>query len=335
MSTAVTTSTPPDSTIDPWQIPLEAVDVSDPLLYEQDTWRPYFERLRNEAPVHYQKQSPFGPFWSVTRFEDIVYVDTHHDLFSSEPVIVIGDVTEDLPVEMFIAMDPPKHDQQRAAVQPVVAPKNLAEMEGLIRQRVVGILDSLPVGETFDWVPRVSIEPDHPDAGDPVQLPLRRTLQAHLLVRPGHGSPGNRRWHHRSRRALRGSAGLPADLNPHLVRAAGAEPHRGALQLRPDQPACSPARIPGICRSRPMEFLGNLILLIVGGNDTTRNSISGGVLALNQFPQEYDKLRADHSPDPRAWSRRSSAGRRPWRTCAALPHRTWNWAGKPSGQATR
>lgn len=117
-------------------MPLAEIDVSDPRLLEQDAWRPYFARLRAEEPVHYQADSIFGPFWSITRFEDIVAVDTDHATFSSEPIILIGDAPEDLPLEMFIAMDPPKHDVQRRAVQPVVAPQNLAEMEGLIRSRV-------------------------------------------------------------------------------------------------------------------------------------------------------------------------------------------------------
>jgi len=137
--------------------PLDKIDVSDARLYEQDAWRPYFERLRKEDPVHYQADSQFGPFWSVTRFEDIVAVDSNHEVFSSEPTIVIGDLTEDLPVEMFIAMDPPKHDVQRRAVQPVVAPRNLADMEKLIRSRVIEILDNLPVGETFDWADRLPL----------------------------------------------------------------------------------------------------------------------------------------------------------------------------------
>ena len=139
---------------DPLTTPLSQIDVSDARLYEQDAWRPYFERLRAEDPVHYQATSPFGPFWSVTRFEDIVAVDSNHEVFSSEPTIVIGDLLEETPFEMFIAMDPPKHDDQRRAVQPVVAPRNLADMETLIRDRVVEILDNLPVGESFDWVER-------------------------------------------------------------------------------------------------------------------------------------------------------------------------------------
>ena len=131
---------------DAYSVPLEQIDVSDPHLLEQDAWRPYFARLREEDPVHYQAESPFGPFWSVTRFKDIVAVDSNHEVFSSEPTIVIGDLTEYVPFEMFIAMDPPKHDVQRRAAQPTVAPQNLAEMEGLIRSRVVEILDNLPVG---------------------------------------------------------------------------------------------------------------------------------------------------------------------------------------------
>ena len=108
---------------------LEDIDVSNPFLYRQGQWRAYFKRLRDEAPVHYQKNSPFGPFWSVTRFEDILFVDKSHDLFSAEPQIILGDPPEGLSVEMFIAMDPPKHDVQRSSVQGVVAPKNLKEME--------------------------------------------------------------------------------------------------------------------------------------------------------------------------------------------------------------
>ena len=89
---------------------LEDIDVSNPFLYRQDQWRAYFKRLRDEAPVHYQKKSPFGPFWSITRYEDILFVDKSHELFSSEPQIILGDPPEGLSVEMFVAMDPPKHD---------------------------------------------------------------------------------------------------------------------------------------------------------------------------------------------------------------------------------
>ncbi|GIR71736.1 MAG: hypothetical protein CM15mP74_29870 [Halieaceae bacterium] len=138
-------------------LPLDAIDVSEATLYQQDIWRPYFARLRAEDPVHWSENELFGGFWSVTRFEDITAVDGNHEAFSSEPAITIGDYGDDLPVRQFIAMDPPIHDVQRAAVQGVVAPRNLADLEGLIRQRVADILDRLPTGETFNWVDEVSI----------------------------------------------------------------------------------------------------------------------------------------------------------------------------------
>ena len=139
-------------------VKLEDIDVSNPFLYRQHQVHSYFKRLRDECPVHYQKNSPFGAFWSVTRYEDIVFVDKNHELFSAEPAIVIGQTPEGLPAEMFIAMDPPKHDKQRQAVQDVVAPKNLKELEGLIRSRTQEVLDALPINKPFDWVENVSVE---------------------------------------------------------------------------------------------------------------------------------------------------------------------------------
>ena len=154
MSEAVSNQSVPD----PYGISLEKLDVSDPRLYEADSHWAYFERLRKEAPVHYCKDSAFGPFWSVSNYQYITEVDRNHQIFSSEPAIVLGDQPEDFTLKLFIAMDPPKHDAQRKAVTGVVAPTNLALLEPLIRERVVEIMDSLPVGETFNWVERVSIE---------------------------------------------------------------------------------------------------------------------------------------------------------------------------------
>lgn len=140
-------------------LPLDRIDVSDPRLYAEDAWRPYFKRLRDEDPVHFQQHSPFGPFWSITRFEDCIAADGDHETYSAEPVITIGDpAPSDRPgPDMFIQMDPPRHDQRRNIVQPAVAPRNLQQLEPLIRTRVSEILDVLPVGETFDWVEQVSI----------------------------------------------------------------------------------------------------------------------------------------------------------------------------------
>lgn len=272
------------------QVELARMDVSDPRLFESGAWETYFQRLRDEDPVHYIEDSPFGPFWSITRYDDIVAVDSDFKRFSSEPFIVIGDRGEDIPIEMFIAMDPPKHDLQRAAVQSVVAPKNLAELEGLIRQRVSKILDGLPVGETFDWVSHVSIELTAQMLATIFGFPFE---DRHKLIywsdlaagtkeiAGGDVDPQERMtgmlnclevfttlWHQRLQENA--ERGAPSYDLISLLQAS--EATRDMV-------------------SRPMEYLGNLGLLIVGGNDTTRNSITGGVLALNENPAEYQKLR--------------------------------------------
>ena len=272
---------------------LDEVDLSNPFLYRQGEWGPYFKRLRDEAPVHYLKNSPFGPFWSVTRYEDILFVDKHHELFSSEPFIILGDPPEGLSVEMFIAMDPPKHDVQRRSVQGVVAPQNLKEMEGLIRQRTGEVLDSLPLGEPFNWVPAVSKE-------------LTGRMLATLLDFPYEERHKLIDWSDR----LAGNAaatGGEFDDEENMFEAA-ADMAWAFSQLWRDKEARRAAgEAPGFdlismlqtnddtksMINRPMEFIGNLGLLIVGGNDTTRNSMSGGVLAMNQFPEEFDKLKAN------------------------------------------
>lgn len=274
-------------------VPLAEIDVSNPFLFRQGRWQSYFKRLRDEAPVHYQPNSPFGPFWSITRYDDIIAVDKDDGVFSAEPYIVIGEPPEGLSLEMFIAMDPPRHDVQREAVQGVVAPANLEEMEDLIRSRVQEVLDDLPIGEPFDWVEKVSIE-------------LTSRMLATLLDFP-----------YEQRRKLvywsdlaGGSASATGGTNDMDEMFTGvADMARNFSALWHDKAArLAAGEAPGfdlitLLQSsedtkdlihRPMEFLGNLLLLIVGGNDTTRNSMTGGVLAMNQFPAEFAKLKANH-----------------------------------------
>ena len=280
---------------DPWKTPLQEIDFSNPLLYQRDVWRPYFERLRSEAPVHYQRNSPFGPFWSITRFEDIMEVEKNWQVFTSAPTVAIGEFKidegeEDLPT--FIAMDPPRHDLHRKAVQPSVEPKSLAQMEPLIRSRIASTLDSLPEGETFDWVDRVSINLTTQMLATLFEFPWEQrhkltywsdiSMQAPELG--GGDADSSERtdalneclqtftelWHERE--------GTNGGMD--LIRLLQRDPNTADIV------------------NRPMEFLGTLLLLIVGGNDTTRNSITGGVVALNQFPSEYDKLRSNHALIP-------------------------------------
>ena len=277
---------------------LEDIDMSNPFLYRQHQWQSYFKRLRDERPVHYQKSSPFGAFWSITRYDDIVFVDKSHELFSAEPVIVIGKPPEGLAVEMFIAMDPPKHDVQRQAVQGVVAPKNLKEMEGLIRSRVQEILDDLPLGTPFDWVERVSKEITARMLATLLDFPYE---QRHKLVY----------WSDLLAGSAEGTGGEFNDNDLFFNAAADMAKQFAALWhvKAAQQAAGEPMGFDLISLmlsnddtkdliNRPMEFLGNLALLIVGGNDTTRNSMTGGVYALNLFPNEFVKLKNQPSLIP-------------------------------------
>ena len=283
-------------TEDAYTVALSDIDVSDPVLYASDRWRPYFARLREEDPVHYCKDSAFGPFWSVTRFDDILSIDGDYERYSAEPVITIGDAaptsSDRKPTSMFIQMDPPRHDERRKIVQPVVAPRNLQSyFEPLIRQRASQILDELPIGETFDWVSRVGVNLTSRMLATLFDFPQE---ERHKLIywsdcftddpRIGGGRFSHEERSNATRECLHTFAQLfeerrtkapdgGADL---ITMLAQGEATRDLLQ-------------------RPEEFIGTLILLIVGGNDTTRNSIAGGVLGLNEFPQEYEKLRGDHS----------------------------------------
>ncbi|HUB85351.1 MAG TPA: cytochrome P450 [Rhizomicrobium sp.] len=266
-----------------YAIPLDQINVADAELFRTDTMWPYFERLRKEDPVHYQAEHQFGPYWSITKYNDIMAVDTNHAAFSSEPSITIVDPQEDFRLPMFIAMDPPKHDVQRKTVTPAVSPMNLALLEPVIRERAAKILDSLPVGEDFDWVDKVSIELTTMTLATLFDFPWedRRKLtywsdlatagpQHKLFVSPEH-----------KREKLMECVMYFMNLWNERVNA---EPKNDLISLL--------AHGESTRNMDQMEYLGNLILLIVGGNDTTRNTISGSVLALNQNPDQYAKLRA-------------------------------------------
>jgi len=270
-------------------LPLAELNPADPQGFVDDTVGYVFERLRREDPVH-RSHSPIpgiDAYWSVTRYRDIMQVDTSHNIYSSEDGITLMDFPpgDEQKLQMFIAMDPPKHDEQRKAVSSIVAPANLNNWQDLIRQRTGRVLDSLPRNETFNWVDLVSIELTTYMLATLLDFPVedRRLLThwsdistANKLTNPDAPEPEVRMAE--LRKMLQYFTRL---WNERI----NAPPRTDLISMLAHGPATR--------NMGPAQFMGNLVLLIVGGNDTTRNSMTGGLLALHDHPQEMAKLRAD------------------------------------------
>ena len=267
--------------------PLDALNPAQPALFQADTMWLIFERLRAEDPVHYTAESQFGPYWSITKYKDIMAVDTNHEVFSSEGGITIGEQQmEEGPLPMFIAMDPPKHDVQRKTVTPAVSPLNLARLEPEIRERAGKILDGLPIGKEFDWVDKVSMELTAMTLATLFGIPQedRRKLTYWsdvVTAAPGQGLIDT----------FEQKFEIFGEYHAYFTNLwnerVNAEPQADLISMLAHGEATR--------NMEPREYFGNVVLLTVGGNDTTRNTISGSVLALNQNPDQYKKLR--ENPD--------------------------------------
>ncbi len=277
--------------------PLELINPARADRFKNDTFWPYFERLRREDPVHYTAESEFGPYWSIMRWADIMAVDTDHEGFSSAEGIALANLEAVAEQEKvmgqrrrngagFITMDEPEHGPRRQAVTPTVAPANVATMAPVVRQRAGEILDSLPIGEEFDWVDRVSKELTAMTLATLFDFPFEErrklTYWSDMVTNmPGHGPVKS--WEHKGQ-ALFECFSTFGDLWNQRINAA---PGNDLISMLTHNDATR--------NMDAMEYQGTVILLIVGGNDTTRNTISGSIYALNKYPEQYAKLRANPS----------------------------------------
>ncbi len=274
--------------LEAYSMHLDDIDVSQPELYRSNTMWPYFERLRKEAPVHYCPQSRAGDYWSITKYKDIMQVETSHSLFSSDVHlggIGIQDANPKYAKEAFITMDEPGHMAQRKTVQPMFMPTNLNTLAQTIRVRACEILDNLPINETFDWVDRVSIELTTQMLAILFDFPWEERRKLTRWSNVATAAPGNRE-------IIASEPAREAELQECGAYFAKLWDERAKQPMKTDLLSMM-AHSDATRNMDPRNFLGNLILLIVGGNDTTRNSLSGSVYALNKFPDQYAKLRAN------------------------------------------
>ncbi len=278
----------------PADVQVDPLDVSRAELYRDDRWQAPFARLRAEAPVHYCEHSDYGPYWSISTYKPIVEVESLPELYSSE----IGGITladfipdRDVRMPMFIARDRPVHTAQRRTVAPAFTPSEMTRMSDDIRQRTAELLDGLPWNTRFDWVDTVSIELttqmlailfDFPwedrrkltfwsDWAGDIELIKNEEMRKQRL---GHmyecGAYFQQLWN--------GKVGKPQ--TPDLI----------SMMIHSD----------AMSHMDHFEFIGNLILLIVGGNDTTRNTMSALAYGLDRFPDSRAKLEADPALIPNA-----------------------------------
>lgn len=265
-----------------------ANDVSRPDLWVQNAWRPLFAQLRAEDPVNYVEESFFGPYWSVTRYDDIVAVEGDAATFSSSwehGGIVIFDMQDtNVQLRMFIAMDDPEHAEQRKTIAPAVTPSEIAKLAVALRERTAKLLDELPVGETFDWVHSVAI-------------PLTTAMLATLFDFP---------WEERHKLPIWSDWAAKIDIGPDPVLNAEREKHvfemaayfkklfdeRKALPPQPNLLSMM-AHSEAMSNLDEQRFMGNIALLVVGGNDTTRISMSGLVERIHLFPDAWAKVKAN------------------------------------------
>ena len=273
------------------ELTIDQINPHNPHLFLEDRWQDHFARLRAEDPVHLNELETSGRFWSVTKYEDVRAVDGDWETYSSAKGITLGlkeiataeENEGQVGIQTFIAMDPPEHTAQRKTVRSVSAPSNLRNIEPMIRERTAELLDSLPEGESFDWVDTVSIE-------------LTTLMLATLFDFPMEDRRKLTRWSDIVF-AIPGPGGVVETQQQKIDELLECVDYfDGLFKLRRENPGFDLVSMLAngeATKDIPMvEQLGNLLLLIVGGNDTTRNTMTGSVYGLNKFPDQYDKLLA-------------------------------------------
>ncbi|SFK24171.1 cytochrome P450 [Celeribacter neptunius] len=267
-------------------LPLSDIDPSVQTRFQTGEHFEVFDRLREEAPVYFHESTQYGPFWSISKYKDIIEVEAQPKIFSSDAAyggIWIKEQPKDTIRKSFMTADPPEHDVQRKVVNPIVSPTNLHDMEKRVRDIVNLVLDDLPINEEIDWVERVSVEVTGRVLCALMDFPVEERLDLTTwsdIVNTDVDAGTEITDEYKKLEAL---APMIKKFKEMFAERSAMPPQNDLISML--------AHSQETASMEPQQFVGMLVLLMVGGNDTTRNSISGGLDALNKFPEEYKKLR--------------------------------------------
>jgi cytochrome P450 len=275
--------------------PLNPIDVSQDALYVEDRWREPFAMLRKDMPLSWREESPFGPYWSAVTHDLVSEVELRHDVFSSrwdKGNITIAESVNGQGFPNFIAQDQPIHTAQRRVIAPAFSPSQMLKLDKQVKERTKQLLDDLPIGETFDWVERVSIPQTLGMLCILFDMPFEewRDIKRWSDWASGVSSENLNEEYFAQFMVQMGE--MLARFDRELEDRRGKPPTDDLLSRMVHSEAMG--------HMEPIERIANIALLIVGGNDTTRNSMSALVEAFDTYPEELERLRADPKLIPNA-----------------------------------
>ncbi len=264
---------------------MDIPDLEDPEFWQRNP-DPALAGLRRDCPVARQ---PTGRFWTVARHDDIVTMSKDPAVYTSSKGVLIGDLKRTVTgTESILYVDPPRHVAMRRIVNRGFTVRRVTELTPVIERIVAGVLDAIDPARSVDAV-------------DALCAPVPLLVIAHMLGVPAEDQPTFRIWSD----AIAVAATDATD--PRAMAAVDFfvyfNAKLDARQAEPDPPADLLTALTTAAEDSDLtraEQLGFCMSLLVAGNETTRNLISGGLVALAQHPRQRAMLAADETLIPGA-----------------------------------